>query len=106
MASIPQITEMSLTLRLSQDASKKLAERAAQSGQDVANYASTLIEEAIARPTIEEILAPVRADFANSGLSEDELMDLGRRELADLRHEKEVKSALPRQRCIVSSSTR
>ena len=93
MASIPYGTEMSITLRLSEDASKKLVERAAQSGQDVANYASNLIEDAVTRPTIDELLAPVRAEFAKTGLSEDELMELGRHELAAMRHEKKAKSA-------------
>ena len=45
------------------------------------------------RPTIEEILAPVRSEFANSGLTDDEIMNLGRNELAALRNEKKAKSA-------------
>jgi len=93
MAAIPPIIEMPITLRLSDAAGKKLAELAAASGQDVAHYASDLIEEAIVRPTIDEILAPVRSDFANSGLGEDEIMELGRRELEALRQEKRAKSA-------------
>jgi hypothetical protein len=93
MAAIPPLTEMSITLRLSDTARKKLAERAAASGLDVAHYASDLIEEAITRPTMDEILAPVRADFANSGLREDEIMELGRGELEALRRDKKAKSA-------------
>jgi predicted transcriptional regulator len=93
MAAIPPTSEMPITLRLSDAARKKLAELAAASGQDVAHYASDLIEEAITRPTIDEILAPVRDDFAKSGLGEDEIMELGRRELEALRQEKRAKSA-------------
>jgi hypothetical protein len=93
MAAVPQTAEISITLRLSEDARRKLSERAEQSGQDVANYASNLIEAAVTQPTIDELLAPVRAEFAKSGLSEDELMDLGRQELAALRHEKKARSA-------------
>jgi hypothetical protein len=59
----------------------------------VAHYASDLIEEAITRPTMDEILAPIRTDFANSGLREDEIMELGRSELEALRRDKKAKSA-------------
>ncbi len=93
MATIGHITETSITLRLSQQASDKLAERAAQSGQDVAHYASELIEQAVTRPTLNELLAAVRDDFAKSGMREEEIMDLGRRELEALRRERKAKSA-------------
>jgi len=87
-ATIEDVTELAMRLRLSKQASEMLAHRAAQSGRDVADVASDLIEQAIRRPTIDELLAPVRADFAKSGMTEDELMELGRRELDALRDEK------------------
>ncbi len=49
--------------------------------------------ETIIKPTIDELLAPVRADFTNTGLSDDELIGLGREALTALRHEKKAKSA-------------
>lgn len=36
-------------------------------------------------PSLDEILRPVREDFAKSGLSEEQLMDLGRRALEEVR---------------------
>jgi len=50
--------------------------------------ASDLIEHAASMPSLSEILAPVRADFARSGMTEEELIELGRRELDALRKEK------------------
>ena len=94
MATTGHITEIPITLRLSQQAREKLAERAAQSGQDVDHYTSELIEQAVTRPTLDELLAPVRDDFAKSGMSEKQIMDLGRRELEALRRERPA-SATP-----------
>lgn len=36
------------------------------------------MEDAVKRPSLEELLAPVQADFARSGLTEAELLDFGR----------------------------
>jgi len=93
MATTGHITKTLITLRLSQQAREKLAERAAQNGQDVDHYTSELIEQAVTRPTLDELLAPVRDDFAKSGMSEEEIVDLGRRELEALRRERKAKSA-------------
>lgn len=85
---VDQMTELAMKLRLSQRASEKLAQRATESGRDVDAVASELIEQAVMRPTIDELLAPVRADFAKTGMNEDEIMELGQRELDALRNEK------------------
>ena len=47
-----------------------------------------LVEQAIAGPTLEGLLAPVQADFARSGMTEDQLLDLGRDLLDQVRAEK------------------
>lgn len=88
-----QVTVMQITIRLSRRAREKLAERAAQNGQDVNHYTSELIEQAVTCPTLDELLAPVRDDFAKSGMSEEEIMELGRRELEVMRRERKAKSA-------------
>jgi len=85
--------ETTLTLRLTEETRRKLAERAAQDGRDMSDYASGLIEQAVSRPTLEELLAPVRADFTKSGMSDDQIMELGRKELDALRKERKAKSA-------------
>ena len=93
MSAVPKrITEFAIKLRISQQAKEKLAQRAAESGRDVAEYTSELVEQAVTRPTLDELLAPVRSDFANSGMSEEEIMALGRDELESLRRERKAKA--------------
>jgi hypothetical protein len=50
MATAPQTTEIAMKLRLSKEAGERLASRAAESGRDVAEVASELIEQAVAEP--------------------------------------------------------
>ena len=80
---------MPLNLTIPPHIEARLRERAAASGQPVDVYASDVLVQAVSAPTIDELLAPVREEFARSGLSEQELMDLGRRELEALRAEKQ-----------------
>ena len=83
---------MNVTISLPDDVAAKLRERAIAQGQDIPVYASQLVEQAIKSPTIDEILAPVRKDFAESGMTEAQIMELGRRELDALRAEKKAKA--------------
>ncbi|HEX4052802.1 MAG TPA: hypothetical protein VHX86_00920 [Tepidisphaeraceae bacterium] len=92
MATTLHTTDISLTLRLSDQARAKLSEQAAQSGQDIAAVASDLIEQAIARPTVDELLAPYRKQVAESGMSNQELDDFFREQLEAHRREKRAKS--------------
>ncbi len=87
------ITKLPITLQLSEKSRRQLAERAARSGRDIADYASELIERAVNAPTLDEILAPIRAEVAHGGMSEKELMDFGRGELEALRREKRGESS-------------
>jgi hypothetical protein len=64
---------MPLTLRLSEQARAKLTEQAAHIGQDIAAVASALIEQAVARPNVDEALAPFRKQVGQSGMTDDEL---------------------------------
>jgi cytochrome P450 len=73
--SIPAHEIIELKVHLPPDASEKLRQRAAASGKGIADYASELIEDAVTKPGIDEVLAPVRAQFARSGMTEDELSD-------------------------------
>ena len=93
MATNAPNTETQVTLRLSDRARTKLAEQAAKSGQDISAVASDLIEHAVTRPSIEEIMAPVWKQVAESGMSDEELDDFLRGELEAHRREKKAKSA-------------
>jgi hypothetical protein len=51
-----------------------------------------LVADNVTRPSLEEILASVRADFAGTGMSEGELSDFLRGELDAHRREKKAKT--------------
>jgi hypothetical protein len=70
---VGQTTELPMKLRLSRQASEKLTQRGAESGRDVADVASELVEQAVNRPTVDEVLAPFRKQVAESGMSDKEL---------------------------------
>jgi hypothetical protein len=93
MATIANTAETPVTLRLSERARIKLAEQAANRGQDISAVASDLIEHAVTQPTIEEIMAPVRKQVVESGMSDEELDDFLRGELEAHRREKKAKSS-------------
>ena len=93
MATSARTAEIPVTLRISEQARAKLAQQAANSGQDLGAVASDLIEQAVARPTIDELLAPYRKQVAESGMSDEELDNFHRDLLAKVRNEKKAKSA-------------
>jgi hypothetical protein len=93
MATTLPTTEMPVTLRLSDRARARLAEQAANSGQDISAVASDLIEHAVSRPSVDEVLAPFRKQVAESGMTDEELDAFFRSELEAHRREKKAKSA-------------
>ena len=68
---------MTLTIQVPKNIGVVLEEKARNQGKDVAAYVENLIEKDIdRRKTLDEILAPVRKDFAESGMTEDDLDEL------------------------------
>ncbi|MGB7156443.1 MAG: hypothetical protein WBD40_00170 [Tepidisphaeraceae bacterium] len=67
---------MTLNLSISEQAEAGLKARAAAAGMAPEAYAARLLERHIAKMTIDELLAPVRAEFEASGMTEDELVEL------------------------------
>jgi hypothetical protein len=66
-----------LQIPLPPDAEEALRERARAKGQDVGSYAARLIQEALSAPSVEELLAPFRRQVEESGLTDEELNQLG-----------------------------
>ncbi len=69
---------MTLSVAISPDVEAKLRERAQAFGRDVAQYAADLISQGVTAPTFDELLGPVRQDFAQSGMTPDEIDAFGR----------------------------
>ena len=65
---------MTLSISLSRETEAKLLERAAAAGKEPSAYALQLLERAVNEADINENLAPLRAQFAASGTTEDDLV--------------------------------
>ena len=84
---------MEMTISISDDVALKLKERADLTGQTVPAYAAQIVADTVTKPTVDQLLDPIRADFAKTGMSEDELLGFFRGELDAHRQEKKAKSA-------------
>lgn len=84
---------MTISVSLSPSAEARLRARASESGQDVAAVASELLEQAVAGPTVDEVLAPFRKQVSEQGMSDAELDDFLRTEIEAHQREKREKSA-------------
>jgi hypothetical protein len=84
---------MTITLDLPPETEQKLRERAAAVGKDVGVVATELLQRAVAGPTLEEILAPFRRQFADSGMADDELAAVVEQAREEVWQEKRAKKA-------------
>lgn len=83
---------MTISISLTPEAETKLRQRAASLGQDLSIVASDLLEEAVRRPSVDELLAPARKQVAESGLADRALDDFFRGVLKEVRDEKKARS--------------
>ncbi len=65
---------MRLNINISARAEKNLKKRAAADGKELAAYASQIVEDAATKPTLEELLKPLRIEFESSGFSDEDLV--------------------------------
>ncbi len=85
---INKVKMMDMMISIPKQVADKLRVRARASGQPLPAYASKIVESAVQGPTLEELLAPVQADFARSGMTEKQLLSMGRKLLHKVRAEK------------------
>ncbi len=64
-------TNEQITIDLPTDIKTALERKA--KGKDIKSYIQSIIKKQALSPSLEEILAPVRREFAGSGMSEDDL---------------------------------
>jgi hypothetical protein len=79
---------MTITIVLRPEQERRLAERAARAGQDVASYVRHLIDRDIDAESLDAILAPVRRNFEESGMTDDDLAALVEEVREDIWREK------------------
>jgi hypothetical protein len=80
---------MTINISLTPEA-ERLRQRAALLGRDLASVASDLLEQAVTRPSVAELLAPARKQVAESGMSDEELDGFFRGVLKEVRDEKKA----------------
>jgi hypothetical protein len=83
---------MTISISLTPEAEIKLRQRAARLGQDLSIVASDLLEEAVRRPSVDELLAPARRQVAESGMGDRALDDFFGDVLKEVRDEKKARS--------------
>ena len=81
---------MTINISLTPEAETKLRQRAAILGKDLVTVASDLLEQAITRPSVDELLAPARKQVAESGMSDEQLDGFFRELLTEVRDEKKA----------------
>ena len=79
---------MSMTITLPAELETKVQEAAAQQGWGAERFVIAAVELALKKPSLDEILAPVRAQFAASGMTEEELTALVKEERRAMWREK------------------
>jgi hypothetical protein len=68
--------DMTITIRLSDEEQRQLAERAERNGREMADYVHMLIKRDIDGPSaVDEALTPFRRQVEESGMTDDELGD-------------------------------
>ncbi len=65
---------MALVIPISPQVESKIRERAAAEGEEPTAYAAKLLEQAVSRMSLDEILAPLRQEFAASGTTDEQLL--------------------------------
>jgi hypothetical protein len=79
---------MTINISLSPEQERRLIDRAAQAGQGVTAYVHYLIDRDIKAKSLDAILAPVRCNFEQSGMTDDDLAALVEEVREDIWREK------------------
>jgi predicted DNA-binding protein len=79
---------MTITIDLSPEQERRLAALAARAGQDVTGYVHYLIDRDIDVESLDAILAPVRREFDQSGMTDDDVAALVEEVREDIWREK------------------
>lgn len=83
-----EVRNMSLTIKLPAELEARVQEAATQHGQDAAEYVIDVVERALRKPSLDDVLAPVREQFAAGGMTEEELTALVKEERRAMWREK------------------
>jgi hypothetical protein len=71
---------MTITIELPPEVETALQKKAAADGKNIHTYIFETLQTQALKPSLDEILAPLRKNFADSGMTETELDELIERE--------------------------
>lgn len=66
---------MTLQISITPETETRLRMLAESAGKDVSTFVSQLVEQAAAKPALDELLAPLRRQVAESGTTDEELVE-------------------------------
>jgi hypothetical protein len=66
---------MELTISISEQTGHILQQRAKANGRDINDLVKAIVEDQALTPTLDELLAPVRKEVADKGITENEIDD-------------------------------
>ncbi len=66
---------MELTISISEQIGHILQQRAKANGRDINDLVRNIVEDQALTPTLDELLAPVRKEVAEKGITENEIDD-------------------------------
>ncbi|MDQ3650187.1 MAG: hypothetical protein M3458_07950 [Acidobacteriota bacterium] len=84
---------MELTITVPKEVEHILEQKAAASGQDIKAFVESIVNKQALYPVLDEILAPARKEFIDSGMTEDELDEIIKGERRAMWVEKHGKKA-------------
>ena len=85
---------ITLTISLPEKIGTALEQKAKKRGQNSTEFVEHLVKKEVDRPSLREILAPIRKSFRDSGMSDSELEVLIDDEIKAMRAEKRQKRVL------------
>ena len=83
---------MDVTIALPPELAPELELAARRKGRDIASFIRELVVKEVTTPTLDDILAPARAQFAASGLTEEDFDQLFEEERQAIWEEKHGKA--------------
>lgn len=66
---------MELTISISEQIGHILQQRAKANGRDINDFVKDIVEDQALTPTLDDLLAPVRQEVSDKGITEDEIDD-------------------------------
>lgn len=89
---------MVLSIDIVPETETRLRQQAQAAGKDVRDFVSRLLDQAAAKPSLDEVLSSLRQQFAQNGVSDEQLIADITEAQADYRAQKQAQTNGPKQK--------